>query len=251
MTGSEDFTWRPRRLGYLVVGLILAYLAYTTIRNVRIDALARAARDKKADPEVVNKLAGYGGTRAAELLFQVAETAPSEENRIAAIRALVRRRDSLFVSRLSELLLPSEPLAIRREISDALNQTGCSLQCVRNVLYFQERMANGARPAEDVTSTPPGKLSPQEIRLQNSLDEVLKKDKPALLLVLGSVYGMASDFPSPFAIDVAERLDFKEACPLLVHTYLSINDQVRASPEYANVVAAVQVLQCLGPQAPR
>jgi hypothetical protein len=251
VTGSEDFTWRPRRLGYLVIGLILLYLAYTAIRNVRIDALGRAACDKNADPTVVDKLASYRGGRASERLFLVAGVAPSEENQIAAIRALVRRKDDFFVSRLSELLLPSEPLAIRKEIAGALNQTGCSLQCVRNVLYFEERMSNGSRPAEDVTSDPPGKLSSQEIQLQNSLDEVLKKDKPALLLVLGSVYGMASDFPSPFAIDVAERLDFKEACPLLMHTYLSNNDQVRASPEYANVVAAVQVLQCPGPHAAR
>jgi len=250
VTDSDHFAFRPRRLGYVVIGLILAYLAYTAIRNVRIDALARVARDKNADPSVVSKLAGYRGGRASEMLFLVAGTAPSPENRIAAIQALVRRKDTFFVSRLSELLLPSEPLVIRKEIAGALNQTGCPLQCVRNVLYFEERMANGARPAEDVTAQVPRKLSQQEMQLQNALDEVLKKNKPALLLVLGSVYGMASDFPSPFAIDVAERLDFREACPLLVHTYLSINDQVRASPEYANVVAAVQVLQCPGLQAP-
>lgn len=251
MTDSDHFALRPTRLGYVIIGLILAYLAWNAIRNVRIDSLGRAAQDKSTDPAVVNKLAGYRGGRAAEMLFRIAETAPSQANRITAIRALVRRKDAYLVSRLSELLLPSEPLVIRQEIAAALNQSGCSLQCVRNVLYFEERMANGARAAEDLSATPPRQLAPPEMQLQAALDEVLKKDKPALLLVLGSVYGMANDFPSPFAVDVAERLDFKEACPLLVHAYLSGNDQVRASPEHANVVAAVQVLQCPLPPVPR
>ena len=113
MTDSDHFAWRPRRLGYVIIGLILAYLAYTGIRNVRIDALARAAANKNAGPAVVNKLASYRGNRASELLFLLAGTVPSQENRIAAIQALVRRKDTFFVSRLSELLLPSEPLAIR------------------------------------------------------------------------------------------------------------------------------------------
>jgi hypothetical protein len=251
MSIFEDFAFTPKKLGLIVVGIILLYIGFNTIRNARIDALARAAVDKKADPTVVAKLAGYRGVRSAELLLGIAGTAPARENRMAAIRALVDKQAWPLVWRLSELMVPPEALVIRQEIANALYKGGCSPECVKNVLYFQEAMAHGARPSEDVQADPPTKLSPAEQELQNTLDEVLKKNKASTGLVLAKVYGLASDFPSPFATDTVQRLGLREACPLLLHTYLNVNDQVRASPEYAYVAKAVIKLQCPGPQAPR
>jgi hypothetical protein len=155
MTFSDSFGFRPRKLGYVIVGIVLLYLGFVSIRNTRIDALARAAMAQKADPSIVSNLAGYRGARSADLLLLVAGGAQSEPNRIAAIHALVHRKDGPLVSRLSELLLPQEPLAVRQAIAQALYTTGCPPQCLKNVLYFQERMANGARPAEEVQAEPP------------------------------------------------------------------------------------------------
>jgi hypothetical protein len=93
-------------------------------------------------------------------------------------------------------------------------------------------------------------LSKPEQELQSVLDEVLKKNKPALGLVLSQVYGLSTDFPSSFAIQIIERLELKEACPALVHTYLSVNDNVRNSPEYQEVAQAVKILQCPTPPPP-
>ena len=87
-------------------------------------------------------------------------------------------------------------------------------------------------------------MSESEQQLQSLLDEVLKRNKPALGIVLGKVYGLSTDFPSSFAIQTVERLEVKEACPALVHTYLNVNDQVRNSPEYQEVSQALKILQC-------
>ena len=99
----------------------------------------------------------------------------AEQNRIAAIHALVNRKDASFVARLSALLVPPEPLAVRQAIAQALSGGGYPPECLKNVLSFQERMANGARPAEDTQADPPRTLSPVEQELQSVLDEVLKK----------------------------------------------------------------------------
>ena len=244
MTSSDSFGFRPKRLGLLIVGLVLLYIGYVSVRNTRIDSLARAAMDGKADPSTVKKLASYGGERSADLLLVIAGGPAPQQNRIAAIHALADRKDGALVSRLSALLVPPEPLAVRQAIAQAVYSTGCPPECMKNVLYFEERMANGARPSEDVQAEPPKTLSQPERELQSVLDEVLKKNKPALGIVLSQVYGLSTDFPASFAIQTVERLELKEACPALVHTYLNPNENVRNSPEYQEVAQAVQILQC-------
>lgn len=251
MADSGGFGFRPKKLGYVIVAVVLLYLGFNSVRNARIDALARAAMDKKSDPAIVGKLASYRGARSADLLLVIAGAAPAQANRIAAIRALVNRKAVPLVSRLSELLLPQEPLAVRQEIAHALYTSGCSPECIKNVLYFQERMWHGARPAEDVQANPPTGISEPERQLRSTLDEVLLKNKAALGLVLAQVYGLTTDFPSSFAIQLVERLDLKEACPAFVHTFLSVNDQVRNSPEYQEVSQAVKILECPSPPPPR
>jgi hypothetical protein len=251
MSILEKFAFQPRRLGLVIIGIVLLVLGFQTVRNSRIDALARAAADKKPDPAVVQKLASYRGARVSELLLLIAGAAPAQENRLAAIQSLVSRKDVPFISRLSELLVPPESFAVRKAVANALYEGGCSPECVKNVLYFEQSMAHGARPAEAVDADPPATLSEQEKELLNALDEVLKRNKVAVGLVLTKVYGLASDFPAPFAVQTVQRLHLQEACPLLMHTYLSVSDAVRASPEYKYVTEAVNTLQCPGPRRPQ
>src|SRR5271169_4558338 len=155
MSFVDDFVFKPRRLGILIIVIVLAATAFTAWRNTRIDALARAALDKKPDVEAVKRLASYSGQRSSELLLVVASGAPSEPNRLAALQALVDRKDAVRVSRLSELLLPPESFAVRQALANAIYQTGCTPECVRNILYFQERMWRGDRPAEETQAYPP------------------------------------------------------------------------------------------------
>jgi len=244
MTWLDDFGFKPRRLGILIIVIIMGVTAYTTWRNARIDALAHSALEQRPDPTAVKRLAGYSGQRASELLLFVASGAPTQENRLAALQALVDRKDAVRVSRLSELLLPPENLAMRQALANAIYQTGCSPECVRNILYFEERMWRGDRPSEVIQATPPAVLSEKEQELQTALDEILRKNKPALGVVLERVYGLAGSFPSPFATDTVSRLGITEACPLLMRTYLTVHDNVKASPEYKNVAASVEKLGC-------
>jgi hypothetical protein len=244
MSFVDDFVFKPRRLGILVIVLVMLTTAFTTWRNARIDALARAAIDKKADVSAVKKLAGYSGQRASELLLVITSGAPVEANRLAALQALVDRKDAARISRLSELLLPPESLAVRQALANAIYQTGCSPECVRNILYFQERMWRGDRPEEETQANPPSGLSEKETELRTALDEILRKNKPVLGIMLERMYGLAGSFPSPFAVEVVTRLGLTEACPLLMRTYLTVHENVKAAPEYKNVVDAVDKLRC-------
>jgi len=244
MSFLDDFGFKPMRLGIAVIVIIMAVTAYNTWRNARMDALAHAAVDKKPDTTAVKRLAGYSGQRASELLLVVASGAQTQENRLAALQALVARKDAVRVSRLSELLLPPESFAMRQAIANAIYQTGCTPECVRNILYFQERMWRGDRPAEEIRPDPPAGLSEKELELQTALDEILRKNKQALGIMLERSYGIAGSFPSPFAIDTINRLGITEACPLLMRTYLTVHENVKASPEYKNVADAVEKLGC-------
>jgi len=240
----DDFAFTPRRIGIMIILLVLAVTAVTAWRNARIDALARSAMDKKSDVHTVKRLASYSGQRASDLLVLVASGAQNQENRQAAIQALVDRKDAARVSHLSELLLPTESFAMRQAIANAIYQTGCSVECVKNILYYEERMWRGDRPSEETGANTPAKLSEKEIELQTALDEILRKNKPALGAVLERTYGLAGPFPSPFAVETVSRLGITEACPLLMRTYLSVNENVKASPEYKNVASAVDNLGC-------
>src|SRR5271165_5948638 len=166
MSLLDDFGFRPARIGIAIILILLAGTAYNTWRNARIDALARAALDKKADVSFVKRLAGYSGQRSAELLGAVASGAQNQQVRLAALQALVDRKDAARVSRLSELLLPPESFAVRQALANAIYQTGCSPDCVRNILYFQERMWRGDRPSEEIQPNPPAGLSEKEQELQ-------------------------------------------------------------------------------------
>jgi hypothetical protein len=244
MSWLEDFGFRPARLGIIFVVIVLVIVAFTTWRNTRIDALARSALGNKSDVNTVKRLAGYSGDRSSELLLVVASGARSQENRLAALEALVSRKDAARVSRLSELLLPTETFPMRQAIANAIYQTGCSPECVKNILYYEERIWRGDRPAEVTDANPPAGLSEQEKELQTALDETLRKNKPALGAVLEKIYGLAGPFPNPFAIEVVTRLRITEACPLLMRTYLTVKENVKASPEYKNVADAVDKLGC-------
>ena len=193
MSFLDDFGFKPMRLGIAVIVIIMAVTAYNTWRNARMDALAHAAVDKKPDTTAVKRLAGYSGQRAGELLLVVASGAQTQENRLAALQALVARKDAARVSRLSELLLPPESFAMRQAIANAIYQTGCTPECVRNILYFQERMWRGDRPAEEIRPDPPAGLSEKELELQTALDEILRKNKQAL----GICWSAATDSPDP------------------------------------------------------
>jgi hypothetical protein len=244
MSWLEDFGFRPARLGIVFIVIVLVIVAFTTWRNTRIDALARSALGNKSDVNTVKRLAGYSGDRSSELLLVVASGARSQENRLAALEALVSRKDAARVSRLSELLLPTETFPMRQAIANAIYQTGCSPECVKNILYYEERIWRGDRPAEVTDANPPPGLSENEKELQTALDEILRKNKPVLGAVLEKIYGLAGPFPSPFSIEVVRRLEITEACPLLMRTYLTVKDNVKASAEYKNVADAVDRLGC-------
>lgn len=244
MSLLDDLGFRPARIGVAIILLLLALTAFNTWRNARISALAQSVMGTKADIGTVKHLASYRGQRSAELLGIVAAGSQNQKNRLAALQALMDRKDAVHISQLSELILPTETLAMRQALANAIYQTGCSVECIRNILYFEERMWRGDRPAEETAANPPAHLSEKEAELQTQLDEILRKNKPALGAVLEKFYGLGPLFPNSFAVEVVSRLGITEACPVLMRTYLTVNQNVKASPEYKNVSEAVDKLGC-------
>jgi len=245
MSLVDDLGFTPTRLGILIIVVGLAVTAFTGWRNARIDALGRSAMTSKTpDANTLKRLAGYSGQRSGEVLVLVASGAQNQENRLKALQALVDRKDAAKVSQLSELLLPTESFTMRQALANAIYQTGCTVECIKNILYYEERMWRGDRPAEETGPNPPSALTEKEMELQTALDEILRKNKAALGIVLERTYGLASSFPSPFATETVNRLGITEACPLLMRTYLTVNENVKASPEYKNVTDAVGKLGC-------
>ena len=208
----------------------MAATAFTTWRNARIDALAHAALEKKPDPTAVKRLAGYSGQRAGELLLVVASGAPTQENRLAALQALVDRKDAVAGVAFVGDVVATRGFRGAAGAGQCHLSDGCSPECVRNILYFQERMWRGDRPSEETAANPPAGLSEKEQELRTALDEILRKNKPALGAVLERVYGLAGSFPSPFATETISRLGITEACPLLMRTYLTVHENVKAVP---------------------
>jgi hypothetical protein len=250
MSLLDDLGFRPARIGIAIILLLLGVTAFNTWRNARMKALAQSVMGTKADVSTVKRLASYRGQQSAELLSLVVAGSKNQENRLAALQALLDRKDAAHISQLSELMLPTETLSVRQALANAIYQTGCTVECIRNMLYFEERMWRGDRPAEETAVNPPAKPSEKELELQTSIDEILRKNKPALGAVLEKFYGLAPLFPNPFAVETVSRLGITEACPVLMRTYLTVSEDVKASPEYKNVVAAVDKLGCEGRPLP-
>jgi hypothetical protein len=250
MSLLDDLGFRPARIGIAVVLILLAATAFNTWRNARMSALAQSVMGTKADISAVTRLASYRGQQSAELLGVVVVGSQNQGNRLAALQALVDRKDVARISRLSELMLPTETLPLRQALANAIYQVGCSSECLRNILYFEERMWRGDRPSEEVSANPPSQRSEKESELQTALDEILRKNKAALGPVLEKFYGLTPPFPNPFAVETVTRLGITEACPTLMRTYLTVSENVKASPEYKNVVEAVDKLGCQGRPIP-
>src|SRR5664279_1533977 len=232
MSFLDDFGFRPMRIGIAIIVILMAGTAYTTWRNARMDALAHSAVDQKPDPTALKRLAGYSGQRASDLLLVVASGAQTEPNRLAALQALVARKDAVRVSRLSELLLPPESLAVRQAIANAIYQTGCTPECVRNILYFQERMWRGDRPSEEIAPNPPAGLSEKEQELQTALDEILRKHTQALGVTGEKIEAIGASVAPEAGAEVIDLS--REVClPGLIdtHTHVLLQGDI-AAEEY-------------------
>ncbi len=218
-------------LALAVTSGLVGYLAY---RNMAMERLYQEAagyppylQDSRQSLEATRKLAAYHGRRATELLRGIAFGRGSltwSDTQAEAIRALVNRGDAEAAPRLANLLQPHVGLDSRKAAAKALLSLPCKRECVRSVLHYLERISRGEMNFEDRLVFPPDSpevptdLKKQQQALYDSLYLVLRKEKSETLTILTQVYGLGSNAPSTFALDMASRLQIQEACPYLIES---------------------------------
>jgi len=152
------------------------------------------------------------------------------EAQTEAIKALSKRKNAEIATVFANLLQPHERLGIRQAAATGLKDLPCKGDCVRSVLHYLERVWRGEPNEEDRTVFPPGaedlrsdQRTSQQV-LYGTLYSVLQREKVETLGNLMQVYGVGSDDPSPFALDLLSRIQLHEACPYLVQSDRSIEN---------------------------
>ena len=102
------------------------------------------------------------------------------------------------------------------------------------MLQYLDRVWAGERNSEDFyirDASPSDRVASLENEVAQKLEGVLKREKPEALTDLEDTYGFgAPDTPSAFAIHMAGRLHFAEACRSLGRTHID----ALQGPHYSN-----------------
>lgn len=209
----------------------IAAAAYLSYRNKQMDRLyAEAAgypqffRGTSQSTDAVRRLATYRGQRATEMLLEIGlghGPLVWGDVQSEAIKALAKRNDPDVALAVANLLQPHEGLATRQAAATALQYLPCNTECVGPILHYLERVWQGEPNYEDRSVRPSGfqdvtaSLQKDQQVLYASLYKVLQREKVATLTNLAKVYGLGSDAPSLFSLDLVAHLGLPEACPLL------------------------------------
>lgn len=239
----------------------IAVAGYLSYRNKAMDRLyAEAAgyppfyRGSAESAAAVRQLATYRGRRSTDMLLDLAVRGNplAPEAQTEAIKALGERQDPQIAVALANLLQPHEGLATREAAAAALQELPCKGECIRSTLHYLERVWRGDPNEEDRTVFPSGtenlRASQQKEQqaLYGTLYSVLQREKVETLTNLAKVYGLGSEDPSPFALDLVSRLSLHEACSLLMRTDTLIKDSPHGL--YSNppkeLQAAIASLRC-------
>jgi len=202
----------------------------------------------------VKTLAAYRGRRTTVMLLHIA----SRQNPLApgaqaeAIKALRDRKDPEIAIALANLLQPHEGMSTRQAAATALKGLPCKSNCVRSILHYLERVWRGEPNEEDRTVFPSGtenlrsdQQASQQV-LYGTLYSVLQREKTETLTNLMQVYGLGSDDPSRFALDLLSRIELHEACGYLLQSDQNIKNSpsglYTAPPK--ELQAAIASLRC-------
>lgn len=232
----------------VVVAVAIAAGGYLYYRESVINRLyAEAAgypqvfRGTEESRAAVKELAAYRGQRSKRMLLSIAlgkVPFPWPAVQAEAIKALRDRNDPEVSRALAKLLQPHEGLGTREAVALALRDLPCDDESIRSILHYLERVWRGEPNSEDrlidttsdkerFTST----LKREQEAVYENLYLVLKRENTKTIVNLVQIYGIGSDGPSLFALDLLSRLGLHEVCPLLLQSEKAIN---QLGPELYN-----------------
>jgi len=222
----------------LVLGL---FALYALARHYRMLHYYEVAISPSSDTAVarraIERIGQYRGGMAMTLLFEISRSLrPFIDNRQElSIHVIAARHDPTAVADLAQLLEPHYDLRRREAVAAALTQNVCNLQCTQNVLHYEERLFCGKDVPEEAVlgstdESVNAALMAQHDRLIQSLNATLRRDPKMTTLVLRDTYGLGSPTPSSFALQVADSLELRTACPLVARskTWLADTNQEEA-----------------------
>jgi hypothetical protein len=226
-------------LGGILLAIAVAAFLYNEYRaGVMARLYAEAAgyppyyRGSIESQAAVKSLASYRGQRSTSMLLDIAlrQNPLAPEAQTEAIKALSRRKDPQIALRLASLLQPQEGLDTRKAAAAALQNLPCNRECIASILHYLERIWRGEPNDEDRWVLPPGNervianYRAGQRATYDDLYSVLRREKRETFTNLVSVYGLGSDGPSPFALELVSRLELHEACPYLQESERQLKD---------------------------
>lgn len=170
-----------------------------------------------------------------------------------AVKQLARRNDPRVAPALARLLQPHEDLNTREGVAAGLLEMPCGADCAASVLHYLERVQRGDPNDEDrivdpsyVPKDAAARTRKEQQALYATLYAILKRNEWATLTNLGQVYGLGSEDPSLFALDLVSRAQLARACGLLLQSEREIE---KMSPESykaprEELRAAIASLKC-------
>ena len=127
----------------------------------------------------------------------------------------------------------------------------CTTDCIRLVPNYLKRVWRGEPNYEDKIVRPQAfsdvraGLQTEHRAVYSDLDLVLQRNKPQTLAAFVQTYGLGSDDPAVFALDVLSRLKLQEACPLILRSMQAVQSLpaesfMRPRQELQNTMASLQ-----------
>jgi hypothetical protein len=142
----------------------------------------------------------------------------ASENRDAAIDDLAKIGSADAFEGIAELLAPHQAVGVRLRAAKALRNPGCSEGCLTAALFYLYRLSAGEQALGDQVFHESTRRSIEEDQQQvlSELNEVLTKHQSDVLKILTFTYGLGSPAPSPFSLEIVEKLHLSQGCDLLL-----------------------------------
>jgi hypothetical protein len=248
-------------LASIVFTLIAVTVFFVSRRGREMEHLYLVATDPRTFDygkcqAATKKLAEFPDKRATEYLLEIATNSATSEilgTQKIAISKLATRNDPVIADRLSNQLQLSESLNIRLEVSKALTELPCESECIRSILYYQERRWHGEPTIQERLMVDANfaeqsnkQVERAEQEVSQSLNSVLVKEQPVTISVLVNIYGLGSLNPSLFALKTLQELGLQQSCPLLIRSFSEMKklSEVGYKGPLPETHSAIEALKC-------
>ena len=249
-----------KRLWYVFAISLVVLLAigfYFRLAQQRTELLYEQAFAPGSTREVsrsaIEKLA-RDGPHGRKLLLDAAmgRTATfsfASQPQIEAVRALRSSSDPTVANELASLLQPHNSLDLKMAVAQTLQDLPCSRACIESVLHYLERIWHGDLNTEDEMIPQLGMTfssKAEHDKLFKDLYSVLTREGRETLSALERIYGLGSENPALFALDLLNHVQIAGACDPLHNSLLGMDRLPKGlfkSPR-AQVDSALSAMNC-------